>query len=120
MRILVDENIPLMAVNELKRLGYDVQDIRGGSYEGLSDAELWKMAKGGRRLLITTDKEFAQYREYRHSGILIVRLRQPNRHKIYERIMLALNHFPEAEWRGMIVTMRDKTMNVAMRKPVQD
>lgn len=116
MRILVDENIPLMTVNELKRLEHDVRDIRKSEDEGLLDTELWKIAQEEKSLLITTDKWFAQYREYHHSGILIIRLHQPNRHKIHERVMLALSHFSEAEWSGKIVTMRDKTMNVTTLK----
>ncbi|MEW6096927.1 MAG: DUF5615 family PIN-like protein [bacterium] len=112
MRILVDENIPLMTVNELRRLGHDVRDIRKSEDEGLLDTELWKIAQEEKSLLITTDKGFAQYHAYRHFGVLIIRLRQPNRHKIHKRVMLALSHFSEAEWRGMTVTMRDKTMNV--------
>ena len=116
MRILVDENIPLMTVNELKKLGYDIRDIRKSEYEGLQDAELWKIAQEDGRLLITTDKGFTQYRKYPHFGILVIRLRQPNCHRIHKRVMLALSHFSEAEWRGMIVTMRDKTMNVTTIK----
>ncbi|MBU1261605.1 DUF5615 family PIN-like protein [bacterium] len=112
MRILVDENIPLMTVNELKKKGYDVQDIRGSKDEGLLDTKLWEIAQQENRLLITTDKGFSQYRELYHSGILIIRLRQPNRYKIHQRTILALSHFSEVEWQGMIVTMRDKTMNV--------
>jgi hypothetical protein len=29
MKILVDENIPLVSVSKLRRLGHDVSDIRG-------------------------------------------------------------------------------------------
>lgn len=116
MKIFVDENIPLMTVNELKRLGYDIRDIRGSEEEGLPDAELWKTAQEENRLLITTDKGFAQYWECCHSGILIIRLRQPNRYRIHQRVMLALNRFSEVEWQGMTVTMRDKTMNITTTK----
>ena len=113
MRILVDENIPLMTVKELKKMGHNVRDVRGSKDEGLVDANLWGIAQQENRLLITTDRGFSQYRELYHSGILIIRLRQPNRYKIHQRTMLALSHFSEVEWQGMIVTMRDQTMNVA-------
>ena len=63
MKILVDENIPLMTVKDLKNLGHDVRDIRGSSNEGLLDTEIWKMAQKTESLLITTDKGFAQHRE---------------------------------------------------------
>lgn len=66
MRILVDENIPLMTVSELKRLGHDVQDIRGSTQEGLPDIELWELAKKEKRLLITTDKGFERKKLLRY------------------------------------------------------
>lgn len=40
MRIVVDENIPLMTVNELRSLGHNVMDIRGTDLEGIDDEEL--------------------------------------------------------------------------------
>ncbi|HET89676.1 MAG TPA: hypothetical protein ENN99_02910 [Chloroflexi bacterium] len=79
MNILIDENIPWMTARALVEMGHDVLDIRGTAYEGIADDQLWDMAQQERRLLITTDKGFAQYRDSSHSGILIVRLRQPNR-----------------------------------------
>lgn len=116
MRILVDENVPLMTVDELRKLGHDVRDIRRSEDEGLLDTELLEIAQREKRLLITTDKGFGYYRDAHHSGILIIRLRQPNRYRIHKRVMLALTHFPDAKWEEMIVTMRDKTMNVIVIK----
>ena len=81
MRILVDENIPRMTVDALSALGNDVKDIRGTLAQGLADPELWRVATQEARLLITTDKGFSEFRTFPHYGILIVRLRQPNRHK---------------------------------------
>jgi len=37
MQILVDENIPLMTVEQLHQLGHDVFDIRGTADQGISD-----------------------------------------------------------------------------------
>ena len=71
MKILVDENIPLMTVAELRSMGHDVRDIRRTRLEGLDDAELWNMANTERRILVTTDKGFSQHRDERHSGVLI-------------------------------------------------
>ena len=79
MRILVDENIPRTTVDRLRELGHDVKDIRGTAAEGLADTGLWDVAVRERRLLITTDKGFTEYRAASHFGIVIVRLRQPNR-----------------------------------------
>lgn len=109
MRILADENIPLTTINELRRQGHDVQ----AGQKGLLDEEVWARAQREGRLLITTDKGFAQYRGTDHHGVLIVRLHRPNSRKIHERVMWALSHFPEAEWRGVVVTVRDRVVAVS-------
>ena len=86
MKICVDENIPLVTVSELRSLQHDVLDIRYTPDQGLSDDLLWELVTKQGRLLITTDKGFAQHRTELHHGLLIVRLRQPNEQKIHERM----------------------------------
>ncbi len=112
MKILVDENIPLTTVRALRAHGHDVLDIRGTADEGIPDYALWEMAQCGERLLITTDKGFVHYREQLHHGILIIRLRQPNRRKIHERVMQTIAQFKAAEWLGLLVVIRDNTQSV--------
>jgi len=107
MKICVDENIPLVTVRELERLGHDVLDIRGTRDQGIADDRLWIKVQEQRRLLITTDKGFASYRRDPHHGILIVRLRQPTEAKIHERVMQAIHRFTENDWPGLILVMRD-------------
>jgi len=112
VKILVDENIPLMTVASLKALGHDVLDVRGTPEEGMSDLSLWELAQGEQRLLVSTDKGFASKRAEPHYGILIVRLRQPNRTRIHRRVLEAIDHFGDGEWRNLVVAMRDKVMSV--------
>lgn len=107
MKIFVDENVPLMTVQELREDGHDVFDIRGTPDEGMEDKTLWEMTQREKRLFITTDKGFAQYRNEKHHGILIIRLRQPNRKKIHQRVMHAIKQFKEKDWTGLLVVMRD-------------
>jgi uncharacterized protein with PIN domain len=99
MKIFVDENIPLMTVRVLREMG-------------MSDDALWEIAQQEGRLLITTDKGFTQHREELHHGILIVRLKQPNRHKIHERVMQAMALFAAEEWCDSLVVMRDVMQSV--------
>jgi len=112
MKIFVDENIPLMTVRALREMGHDVLDIRGTADEGMIDDAIWEMIQHEERLLITTDKEFTQYRGELHHGILIVRLRQPNRRKIHQRVMQAMSQFSAKEWYGLLVVMRDVVQSV--------
>lgn len=111
MKILVDENIPRMTVDRLRELDHDVRDIRGSGDEGLADSALWDIAVLDGRVLITTDKGFSEHRATRHNGILIVRLRQPNRMKIHHSVMRAMEQFGESEWPGLLVVMRDVAMS---------
>lgn len=114
MRILVDENIPRITVQGLRALGHDLKDIRGSAERGLPDPDLWQMAMAESRLLITTDKAFSSYRAIPHCGILIVRLRQPNRHKINNAVMQAIQRFKETEWLNRLVVVRDATMSTSV------
>ncbi|PXF60056.1 MAG: hypothetical protein C4B59_10085 [Candidatus Methanogaster sp.] len=107
MKIFVDENIPLMTVRVLREMGHDVRDIRGTADEGMTDNALWEIVQREGRLLITTDKGFAQHREEFHHGILIVRLKQPNRHKIHQRVIQAMTQFAAEEWPSLLVVMLD-------------
>lgn len=107
MKILVDENIPATSVTELREQGYDVLDVRGTDNQGMSDQELWQKAIEQKRLLITTDKGFSEHRDERHYGILIIRLKQPSRVKIHQRIFQALKHYTTDQWPGLMVVIRD-------------
>ena len=107
MKIFVDENVPLTTVDELRSKGFDVTDIRGTPEQGITDAELWQRAQNEKRLLITTDKGFSSHREENHYGILIIRLKQPTRLKIHQRVMQAISKYSEEQWPGLMVVMRD-------------
>jgi len=86
----------------------------------MEDAGLWDVALRDRRLLITTGKGFTEFRAVTHSAILIVRLRQPNRLKIHQSVMLGLERFSEADWPGLLVVIRDTTMSTSRgRGPVE-
>jgi predicted nuclease of predicted toxin-antitoxin system len=112
MKILVDENIPLMTVRALRQMKHDVKDIRRTPDQGAVDDTLWAMIQREGRLFITTDKGFTQHRDEWHHGVLVIRLRQPNRHKIHQRVMRAIVQFAETEWQGLTVVMRDTVQSV--------
>jgi predicted nuclease of predicted toxin-antitoxin system len=107
MKRCVDENIPLITLSELRKLGHDVLDIRGTDDQGISDELLWQRVQREERTLITTDKGFVNQRREPHFGILVVRLHQPNEKKIHERVMHTIRQVPEEDWSGLLVVMRD-------------
>jgi predicted nuclease of predicted toxin-antitoxin system len=90
-------------------------DIRQTANQGMTDELLWARAQSDQRLFVTTDKGFVSHRNEDHSGVLIVRLRQPNEQKIHARVLYGLSRFAETEWPGLLVVMRD-TMQSIWRK----
>jgi len=105
MWILVDENITSITVVALKEMGHDVLDLRG-------TARLWAVAQGEHRLLIMTDKGFGSRRHEKHSRVIVVHLRQPNRLRIHQRVMTALKRFSSSEWEGTTLMLRDHVQSV--------
>ena len=112
MKILVDENTPRVTVEALREKGHDVLDIRGTSDQGIEDSALWKMAQEQKRLLISTDKGFATHRHEVHCGILIVRLKQPNRRRIHERVLEGFSLVSHADWDSLLISMRDNLHSI--------
>lgn len=112
MKIMVDENIPRMMVHCLRELGHEVTDLRGTQNEGEEDEVLWETAQKEERLLITTDKGFTIHRDMPHFGVLIVRLRQPNRLKIHEKVMQAITQIDPSQWPGLMMVMRDMAQSI--------
>jgi predicted nuclease of predicted toxin-antitoxin system len=102
-----------MTVVRLRELGHDVKDIRGTRHQGLDDTYVWEIATTEQRILITTDKGFTGYRTSHHHGILVVRLRQPNRLKIHKAVMNAMEQFESPAWPGLLVVMRDRVMSTS-------
>ena len=100
-----------MTVRAVRKMAHHVRDIRGTADEEITDEGLWRLAQQENRLLITTDKGFSLHRNEPHNGILIVRLRKPNRHKIHQRVMLAMQQFDEGQWPGLLVVMRDQVQS---------
>ncbi len=109
-----------MTVDVLLALGHDVKDIRGTADQGVADSDLWALALAECRALSTTDKGFTEYRPVPHHGILIVRLRQPNRQKIHTAVMHVIERFPDAEWPNLLVVVRDTMMSTSRARGQAD
>ena len=104
-----------MTVNHFRDSGHDVKDVRGSAGQGMADPDLWQVALAEGRLLITTDRGFVQYRAVPHNGIIIVRLRQPNRYRIHSAAMLAFDRFKDSSWENRTAVVRDRTLSVTQR-----
>jgi predicted nuclease of predicted toxin-antitoxin system len=89
MRIKLDENLPISLVSALVRLGHEVDTVPGEALAGEPDSRIWEAAQRDGRFLITQDLDFSDARQFlpgSHHGVLIVRLRQPGRRALAERV----------------------------------
>ena len=112
MKIVVDENIPLMTVSALRGMGHGVLDFRGTAEEGGADSWVWERSQQEQALLNSTDKGFGRRQSRPHFGVVVVRLRQPSRARIHQRVMQSLAQFSEEEWPGLTVVMKDHVQTV--------
>ncbi len=99
-------------VSALQTMGHDVLDIRGTQRQGMFDDELWTLAQTEQRILVTTDKGFAEHRDEPHCGILVIRLKQPNEQRIHARILAASRQLTESDGPGLRLVMRDAVQSV--------
>ena len=111
MYVLADENTPRITVAVLRELGHDVRDLGVAGLGGAPDDQVWDLAQREGRTVVTTDKGFAQHRGEWHHGVLVVRLRQPNRRKIHSRVIEAIVKF-DRQWEGLTVIVRDTVQSV--------
>jgi len=117
MNIVVDENIPKLTVEALRADGHVVTDLRGTSEQGADDTAIWKKVQSQSALLISTDKDFTSHRGETHSGILIIRLRQPNLAQIPARVILAMRLHEPADWQNLTLVMRDAVQSTFRHIP---
>lgn len=111
MNIKLDENIPVSLIEDLSYYGHDVKSIYQQGMQGASDHYLWMSIQSERRLLITQDMDFSDITLYKpgsHSGLLLVRLREPGRIKLRKKIKeLFSSKHPEDNWSGAFIVLTD-------------
>ena len=88
MNIKLGENLPHQLIQLLTDLGHDVDTVREEHMAGRDDNVVWAAAQAG-RFLVTQDLDFSDARKYApgtHEGLLLVRLPQPGRSALAERV----------------------------------
>ena len=92
MRIKLDENLPAGLVPILTALGHEVDTVPAEGIGGKDDDIVWHASQADGRFLVTQDLDFSDVRKYApgtHHGLLLVRLPQPGRTALLERIASA-------------------------------
>ena len=89
MKIKLDENLPASLVGILVALGHETDTVEDEGVNGRSDEVVWDRAQRDGRFLITQDLDFSDIRKFApgtHHGILLIRMREPSRRSLQERI----------------------------------
>ena len=115
MKIKLDENLPFRLAGLLKGIGHDVHTVHGEQLTGHADNEIWEAAQNESRFLITQDLDFSDLRRFApgsHQGILLLRLRSPNRRNLVSRVAELFQTENAGEWAGCFVVATERKIRV--------
>jgi len=115
MRIKLDENLPLVLVTILAAMDHDVHSVRDEGLIVSPDSKIWTSAQADTRFLVTQDLDFSNIRQFvpgTHHGILLVRLRNPDRRELTEKVTSLFRHERIDQWAGCFVAATDRKLRV--------
>jgi len=118
MRIKLDENLPAVLIETLAKLGHDVDSVPQEALTGQPDAKVWDAAQNAQRFLITQDLDFSDVRRFApgtHQGILLVRLSNPSRRRLIERIQGIFSVEAVENWAKCFVVLTD--LKIRLQRP---
>jgi predicted nuclease of predicted toxin-antitoxin system len=118
MNVKLDENMPAALVEALAELGHHVDTLPGEELSGAQDDAVWATAQSAGRFLVTQDLDFSDIRRFEpgtHHGILLVRLHNPTRRRLTERVRLLFQTEDVTAWRRCFVVATDHKLRV--RRP---
>jgi len=112
MRFFLDENFPKSASDLLNRHKHEILDIRGTQDQGADDATIFDLAQEQQAVFLTTDRDFFHTIPHlyeHHFGVVVIALRQPNRHNILGKLEWFLQHSGNDSLENKIFQLRDRT-----------
>lgn len=113
MRLLANENVPLVAVTALRESGHDVVWIRVEA-PGSGDREVLARAQAESRILITFDKDFGElaYRAGLPSacGVILFRIAKSSPEKIARVAVASLKS--RADWAGHFAVIEEQRVRL--------
>jgi predicted nuclease of predicted toxin-antitoxin system len=115
MKVKLDENLPDSLAVALSGEGHDTDTIAEENLTGAGDPEVWSACLEEGRFLITQDLDFSDIRQFKpgtHPGIMIVRLRQPGRLALHERVLAAFGGVEADVLEGRFVVVTDHKIKI--------
>src|SRR5262249_10854441 len=102
-------------VEVLAKLGHDVDSVPQEALGGQPDPKVWEATQNAGRFLVTQDLDFSDVRRFApgtHEGILLVRLSNPSRRHLIERIHSLFSVEPVETWRQCFVVVTDLKIRI--------
>ena len=115
MKIKLDENLPVSLSRVLQNLAHDVDTVAQEHLSGRSDRDIWQAAQREQRFLITQDLDFSDVRRFSpgtHGGVLLVRLRSPDRQSLLRRVREVFEHEDVNSWARCFVVATERKIRV--------
>ena len=118
MKVKLDENIPDRLVSVLENGGHDVDTVASEGLKGRPDSDVWSAARHEDRFLITQDLDFSDVRQFKpgtHTGLLLVRLREPGANALVSRVGDVLREEGLDSFARCFVVLTDRKLRI--RRP---
>ncbi len=118
MKIKLDENLPYSLARRLSELGHNADTVMDEGLSGATDPDVWAETQQEARFFITQDLDFSDIRQFKpgtHHGILLIRLNNPTRQALTERILHLYQTEDVEMWQGCFVIVTDSKLRV--RRP---
>ena len=115
MKIKLDENMPTRLADVLRDIGHDVLTVFDENISGCDDGLLWNECQKELRFLVTQDLDFSDIRKYspgNHCGLMLVRLGNPSRRELLEKVELAFLNLKSSQIEGCFVVLTDKKIRI--------
>jgi len=115
VRIKLDENLPARLARWLSGLGHETDSVPEEGLGGRPDLEIWEETQRVGRFLITQDLDFSDSRRFRpgtHHGILLIRLSNPSRRSLIDRLTMVFETEDVESWRGCFVVLTERKIRI--------
>ncbi len=119
MKIKLDENLPFGLVGILSEFGHEIDTIPQEGLKGCNDEQVWEATQREGCFLITQDLNLSNINLFKpgtHYGLLLIRLRDPGRNALLNRIQTIFQIEEVDRWQGCFVVVTDHKIRVRYPK----
>lgn len=115
LRILADENVAQRVVTVLRKERFDVLSIFEEKLSGASDEEVLKLAKKGKRIILTHDKDFGNLIHQPgliHGGVILLRLRNQSSQNVVFHLIPFLKEIKNDRIKNRLVIFQEGKIRI--------